>query len=87
LSTLIEKGGIFCGWSYGDTLGRALDPTVLLRSMTGVTSFADADEHLLEVMLRTFTRDGLSYRELAPHRGKNHVRTQIQSRPLPSWDA
>lgn len=66
-SVLVEKGGIFYGWSYGDTLGRSLDAIVLLRSMTGVDRFPDADRRLLEAALQTFTGDGMSYRELAPH--------------------
>lgn len=67
-SVLVAKGGIFWGWSYGDTLGRSLDATALLRSMTGVNLFPDVDRRLMEVTLQTFTHpDRLSYRELAPH--------------------
>ena len=65
-TALVEKGGVFYGWSYGDTLGRALDAVVLLRTMTGVDRFKDADRRLMEVTFQTFTHpDGLSYRELA----------------------
>ncbi|MGI9070472.1 MAG: hypothetical protein ACR2JB_03865 [Bryobacteraceae bacterium] len=66
-SVLVEKGGIFYGWSYGDTLGRALEATVLLRLMTGIDRFPDAERQLMQGTLQTFTHDGWSYRELAPH--------------------
>jgi len=63
--TLVEKGGIFYGWSYGDTMGRSLEALVFLRAMTGIQSFPDVDRRLMELTLQTFTHpDGMSYREL-----------------------